>query len=551
MRYQMVVVTGLLVVSMQARPSLSGAQALPVRNGRPAVAVVNGDPVSLDEFVRELDPPVDRARLLQGRGNAKELELLERLITIRLIVREAGTMGMTELPEIQKQVDVSTREILREVLFERLIKDVKPDPAAVEKQFRVLVREWKTASALFRDEAAARGAQKELASGAVFADVAARAVAAKTGRTDGDNSYHPRKDYLPQIADAIEKLQVGQVTPVIRIQAGFVVVKVVDIRYPANPEARAEAEKRVATAQQQAFLKAHEQALRRDYVVVNKTVLAGLDYEAAKPGVDALLKDKRVVADIKGGPPVTVADLTDYLRMQFFHGSDKAKQQKEMNAKKEAALDATLGRRLYTLEAQRLGIDKTNEYRDRVRAYRESLVFDTFVQKVIVPESKMREDEVKKYYGANLKDYSTPEMRRIRSLAFTRQAAAENAMRKLKEGADYGWLVANAEGQVDKAAKGILAFGGQPVTMSSMPDAMQKALAGAKAGEARLYASPEGYFYVLVTQQVLAAVPRPYDEVREELAKKLYGEKLKKNVDAYAGKLKAQLKVETYLKRTL
>ena len=82
-----------------------------------------------------------------------------------------------------------------------------------------------------------------------------------------------------------------------------------------------------------------------------------------------------------------------------------------------------------------------------------------------------------------------------------------------------------------------------------MPDGVQKALAGAKAGEARLYASPEGYFYVLAAQQVIASNARPYDDVREEIAKKLYSEKLKKAVDDYAGKLRAQSKVETYLKR--
>ena len=77
-------------------------------------------------------------------------------------------------------------------------------------------------------------------------------------------------------------------------------------------------------------------------------------------------------------------------------------------------------------------------------------------------------------------------------------------MRKLREGADFGWLAANAEGQVDKGAPGLLAFDGRPVTTDSMPDGMQKALAGAKAGEFRLYASPEGHFYVLAVQQVIA-----------------------------------------------
>jgi hypothetical protein len=549
MRYQLGVSTAILVLSMHAQASTGVDQGLPVRSGRPVVATVNRDAISLDEFTRELGPTADRARLRQGRATAKELELLDRLVTIKLVVQEAATMGLDELPEIRKQVDVSSREILREVRLERLVKDVKPDPAAVEKLFREQVRVWKTASLLFKDEGAARRAQKEIAGGAAFADVAARAVAAKAARPDSDTTYHPQKDYLPQIAEAIAALRVGQVGQVIRLQAGFVVVKVVDIRYPENAEARAEARKKASSQKQLAVLAAHEQALKRDYAVVNKAVLKSIDYEAPKPGFDALLKDKRVVVEIKGAAPVTVGDLTDYLRMQFFHGSDQARQRKEMNAKKEAALDATLGRRLLNMEALKLGIDKTNEYRDRVKGYKESLVFDSFVQKVIVPDSKMKEEEVRGYYKAHLKEYSYPEMMKVRSLAFARRAAAENAMRKLREGTDYGWLAANAEGQVDKGAQGVLTLDGRPVLTSSMPEGVQKTLAGSKSGESRLYASPEGHFYVLAVQQVIASNARPYDEVREEIAKKLYGEKLKKNVEDYAAKLRAHSKVATYLKR--
>ena len=83
----------------------------------------------------------------------------------------------------------------------------------------------------------------------------------------------------------------------------------------------------------------------------------------------------------------------------------------------------------------------------------------------------------------------------------------------------------------------------------SMPDPLQKALAGVKPGEFRLYASAEGQFYILAVQQVLGSSPKAYADVHEDIAQKLYGEKLKKNVETYAAKLRAQGKVETYLER--
>lgn len=548
MRNRSVAVAALLVVSIHT-PAVLGRAALPVKNGRLAVSTVNRDVISLDEFLRDAPPTADRARLQQGVGTADDLARLDRLITIKLIAQEASTMGLDEMPEIRKQVDVTSREILREVLIDKLVKDVVPDAAAVEKLFREAVREWKTTSLLLQDESVAARVRKEMTGGAPFAEVAARAVTTKVAKTDSDTAFHSKSDYLPQITEAIAALQVGQVTPVIRLQAGFVIVRVADIRYPENAAARAEAKRQVVSQQQVAFLKAHEQVLRREYVVINQPLLKSVDFAAAKPGVDALLKDMRIVVEIKGAPPITIADLTDYLKMQFFHGSDQAGQGKKMNDKKDEALDAMLGRRLMNQEAQRLGIDKTTAYMDRVRGYKESLVFDAFVQKVIVPESKMREEEVKTYYNGHLKDYSYPGMLRVRSLAFSRRTSAEDAMRKLQEGADFGWLGANAEGQAAKGTPGLLTLDGQPLMTDSMPDALQKALAGAKPGEFRLYSSPEGQFYILAVQQVLGSSPKAYDEVHEEIAQKLYSEKLKKNVEAYAAKLRAQAKVETYLER--
>jgi hypothetical protein len=78
---------------------------------------------------------------------------------------------------------------------------------------------------------------------------------------------------------------------------------------------------------------------------------------------------------------------------------------------------------------------------------------------------------------------------------------------------------------------------------------MRKALAGSKSGDVRLYASPEGYFYVVAVQQAIAPTVKPYEEIREALARKLYGEKLKKSIADYATKLRAHATIATYLEK--
>lgn len=550
MRHRLTLLAGLFCAVAGAGGAAWAAAALPLVDGKPAVATVNGQPITLSAFLMQRGRP-DTGRLAEGLAEPSDLELLDRLIAVQLIVQEAGTMGLSDLPDIRKQAAVTSRSILREVLMDDVAKDVTPDAAVVEQVYQDLTREWKAASLLFADEGAAKAFRDEVADGAAWEQTSAAAVAASKAKVaDGQAVYHQRKEYLPEVIEAMGKLQPGEVSPVIKIPAGFVVVKVVDIRYPENAEARIQARRTALGFKQQTALVAFEDDLRAKHVVVHEDVLGAVDYEAKEPGLDALGKDTRVVATIEGAGPITVADLTEYLKLQFFHGGgDNAAQLKRMNSRKQAALDATIGRRVMNLEAVRRGLDKSDAYLDKVGAFEDSLVFDSFVQKVIAPDSKLKEGDVRGYYDGHLAQYSSPEMLRIRSLAFADRKAAEAAMAKLREGADYGWLLANSEGQVDQAAEGLLAFDGRPITTASMPEGVQKAVAGARTSEARLYESPDGRFYVLAIQGVVTPVPQAYDDVKGEIAKKLHGERLKKNVEEYAAKLKALSKLEIHLRK--
>jgi hypothetical protein len=183
------IATVALLVAVNNQTLLTAApRPVPLRNGRAVVATVNDDAISLDEFVTELGSSAERAGLRSGRATADQLDALERVITIKLVTQEAERMGLDEIPEIRKQVEVTSREILREVLIERLVRHIKPDAAAVEKRFREMVREWKTVSLLFQDEQAAKRARTELAAGASFSDLAARTAAAKLAKTDTDDA---------------------------------------------------------------------------------------------------------------------------------------------------------------------------------------------------------------------------------------------------------------------------------------------------------------------------------------------------------------------------
>jgi parvulin-like peptidyl-prolyl isomerase len=528
--------------------AMAAAQALPVITGKKIVASVNGEPITLEQFSEEI--AAVKAELAPGAqvDRRMEMDVLQRMINARLVAQEARNVGLDQLPETQQAVDAYARETLREELAQKIMREAKPAPGEAERLYEDAVREWKITAILFQKEEDAKRLQAGLKTGKDLRELAKPFIAEKTATMGEDGAYLKPKDVDPQFARVLSTMAVGAVSPILPTGSGFVILRLEDSRRLDNPEEREKARQAAVSKSRQDALKAYDVALKKKYVKVKREVLDRVDYEAQTPGFDALLKDTRVVADIKGDQPITVGDLTEQLKYQFFHGLDRAAERKKLNARKEVTLEGMLHRRLFRREALRLGLEKTESYRGKVRAYETSALFGAFVQKVIQADLKLTEDEVKAYHAAHAKEYAAPEMMRLRSLVFRNRRDAESAVAKLKEGAEFQWLEAHAEGQADRNASGVLVFDGKLLTTDDLPGGLRKAIAGSKAGDFRLYASPEGVFYALAIQDVIASRPQPYDQIRQEIAQRVLNQKIKKAVEDYADKLRAVSDIKVYLK---
>jgi len=525
---------GLLVGSV----GIVSGEDLPVIRGKKVVATVTGEPITLEELNRDL----------AFASGASQSEVLGRLINVNLVVQEGKRIGLDELPEIKNMIDAFSKVTLREELMERRVKDIKADPKEIEKLYREGIKEWKVSSVLLEKEDDAKKMAEEIGTGKNFDELSKQYVAAGKAKEGERGEWLKVKNISPQIVNAISKIKAGSISPIIPIKSGFVILRLEDIRYTEDPEAMKQAREEALKRKKVQVLKDYSNALIKKYATVNQDVLKSIDYESKAPGFEALLKDKRAVAKITGEDPITVAELTRHLKMQFFHGIERAIESKKLNSKKVPALDEMIYKRVFRKEALRLGLDKTEGYENRVKEYENSVLFGAFVNKVIVPDIKMKEEEMKAYYGEHVKEYTMPEMMRINGLVFAKREDEESAIEKLRKGTEFQWLAENAEGQVDKDTKGLLTFDGKLVATKDLPEGVQKAIHGARAGDFRLYESSNGYFYVLAVQDVIPAKPQPYEEAREAVAKRLFDEKVKKAVEDYADKLRAVSEVRIYLK---
>jgi len=137
---------------------------------------------------------------------------------------------------------------------------------------------------------------------------------------------------------------------------------------------------------------------------------------------------------MKGVKPVTVADLARALEEKFFHGVDRAIEEKKVNSQKYSALDQILEKSLFDKEIANRGIEKADSFRKKMKEYEDTLLFGTFVRKVLFPDVRATEEELQAYYDEHVSDYTTPEMVKISSLAFGTQAQAESSLERPAKG---------------------------------------------------------------------------------------------------------------------
>ena len=221
-------------------------------------------------------------------------------------------MGIADLPEVKEQFEAARAETGRQLLQEKATASVKADPAEVERILpgrragveghlgHALLRGGEPRSCVadvkagkdFGGPGDQAGGRQEGAGGRRGRVPAPRQAAARrAGRPGGHQGGRPERAGQGQGGLGGHEggggpLPGGRQGPGRGREGG-----------PRAPTPPGGPEK-------------YYDGIIKRYATVDQALLKSLDFEAKVPGIAALEKDKRVVAQVKGGKDVTVADLT-------------------------------------------------------------------------------------------------------------------------------------------------------------------------------------------------------------------------------------------------
>lgn len=526
----------------------AGDPKLPVIRGKEALATVNGEPVTLDQFLRTLASIHEEAGEKQVGGKKNLSSILDRLINIRLIYQEARNIGLDELEEVKSAVEEYRKKTLRAYLYGYHVRNIKKAKTEdVEKIYKESVKEVKVASLLIGKEEDSKALEAALKSGEDYDELARGMVLEGKAEGGGEGQYLKMTQLNPVTAAAVAKLKIGEISPVLPLGKKYTILKLEDIRIPEDPQAREKAEAEALSQAKIAEMNRYAESLKKKHAKIKEDLLESLDFDAKEPGIVELMADKRVVVQVQGSTPVTVGELAEAVSRKYFHGPERMAAKRKLNLRKREVLNEILLRKLFDREAIRLKIDRTPEYKAKVVEFKEETVFGAFVSKAILPDLKIDEAEIRAFYEGHISEFRSSDMFKIRILAFTERGDAEEALEKLINGADLQWVLAYAPGKIDpENARDLFEWGGRALSAEDLPGGVQQAISGAKSGDFRFYASPEGPSCVLYIEEVHPARTRSFEEMKGILAEKIRREKSMEILNSWLVKLKAVYKVKIF-----
>lgn len=222
----------LAVPSCNAQDAAKAAPAAAPAAG--SVATVNG--VAIPQSRLEL---VMKERAQQGQPDSPEIRKSARedLINRELLAQEALQKGLDKDPEIATQIDVTKQSVLVRAYLQDYVKTHPVSDDQLKKEYELIKtqmgdKEFKARHILVENEKEAKDIIAQIKKGAKFDKLAAdKSKDTGSKAKGGDLDWSPAGNYVRPFADALAKLQKGQMTQEpVQSQFGWHVIRLDDVR---------------------------------------------------------------------------------------------------------------------------------------------------------------------------------------------------------------------------------------------------------------------------------------------------------------------------------
>src|SRR5690606_14172345 len=206
------------------------------------VATVNGKAITqkqLDDFVSLL--------VEQGAQDSPQLreQVKQEMIGRLVAVQAAEKAGIDKQANVRQEVELARQGILVRALMSDYLKKHPVTDADIQTEYDEIKKaqegrqEYKLRHILVKEEQAAKDIIAAIKSKKTTFDAAAKkdSIDPGSGAKGGDLGWGPSSNYVPEFAQAVEKLKKGQITETpVQTQFGWHVIQVDDARPVSLPD---------------------------------------------------------------------------------------------------------------------------------------------------------------------------------------------------------------------------------------------------------------------------------------------------------------------------
>jgi parvulin-like peptidyl-prolyl isomerase len=203
--------------------------------------------------------------------------------------------------------------------------------------------------------------------------------------------------------------------------------------------------------------------------------------------------------------------------------------------------------RMVAEKARAAGFDKRSEVREQLGYLVDQFLTGEYIDKVVVADVPVPEQELKKYYQEHEKNFLLPDAVKARHIFFEAvmdaapevkgkaRAKAEEVLTRLRKGEEFSSLAKEFSQDADSAAKGGELGWISPGKTNS--EEFEKVLFALKAGETGdIVETPFG-FHIIRVDERRDKRSATFDETREQILNRLKGELAQKKTQEFLDKL--------------
>ena len=401
------------------------------------LAIVGNETISSSEF-KAFKSRVSAGMQVGETPLEIDKNLLEALIDMKLLLREAHAQNIYSDPVFLKRMDEQVKSRLLKLYRKRQIVDkVLVTDEELHRHYRATHRDraLRLGGIMVETREEAQQVVAALETGADFQQLAReRSLHQGTGEHGGDSGKYKLRDQTrPTIAEKVFHLEIGGISEPVPFsyegQKGYVVFKVLDaVPVPLESSEQRIREELISwkmATRTQALL----DSLREEYaprIMYHRIPLlsnGGADLSDST--------DKKALCTFKGGQ-IALADFLQNAQRIRIAPRELADSSRVVSLLQNIFIPE----RLFLQEAKALGLDQDPELLDFLSRKREELLISLLRQREVDQHTTASDEEAQAFFDAHPEKFTSPETIVVTEILVPSDSLAHRLKRELQEGAD-------------------------------------------------------------------------------------------------------------------